>query len=368
MGRKAKMPGNMDGAAEEEEEVVTSSSSSSSTAVARNLNDQETTWQGAADHADVMLAAVAMANAATAAPSAFANSSTQNIANTSDTHPETLQEEELPFSQHNSPKANPESRSTEESKKEDDDTRKMPAIMMQSSSSPLVTPPFGSNAAPPGSPPPSTSQHNFTVGPEPPLPPAPPSPRSVPTATTVTASSSTTTIPITTTAPRRQRLKLPPPIHADTNTAATATATALREAAPQQQQKQQQSSSPPTSPPAARRGIPHVYHDYANVSSSLSGQQHPAGSGIGPGGGAGAATYIRKKTGGVTQPFPEKLHEMLMAETTAASTGRPDVDVNTAASSIVSWLPHGRGFIVRRPKEFATEIMPKYVVVMCEVV
>lgn len=47
------------------------------------------------------------------------------------------------------------------------------------------------------------------------------------------------------------------------------------------------------------------------------------------------------------QPFPEKLHEML-----DAVDGTMDV-------SIVSWLPHGRAFLVRKPKEFTEKIMPK---------
>jgi hypothetical protein len=76
-----------------------------------------------------------------------------------------------------------------------------------------------------------------------------------------------------------------------------------------------------------RRGVPHVYHDYS---------QQPDQPG-----------YIRKKTGGVTTPFPEKLYEMLEAE---AAEGPSDV---------VSWLPHGRAFIVRKPKEFTQSTMPK---------
>jgi hypothetical protein len=80
-----------------------------------------------------------------------------------------------------------------------------------------------------------------------------------------------------------------------------------------------------------QRGIPHIYHDYSSMS--------------GPG-----QAYLKKKTGGVTQPFPEKLHEMLSQESN-----------DDPAVALVSWLPHGRAFIVRRPKEFTTEIMPKYV-------
>ncbi|KAI2502988.1 hypothetical protein MHU86_11493 [Fragilaria crotonensis] len=83
----------------------------------------------------------------------------------------------------------------------------------------------------------------------------------------------------------------------------------------------QQYPNPPPSPPPedARRnkkmGVPHIYHDYSAVPDSMG--------------------YVRKKTGGVTQPFPEKLMEMLTKE--------------TDCPSIVGWLPHGRAFIVRKP-------------------
>jgi len=72
---------------------------------------------------------------------------------------------------------------------------------------------------------------------------------------------------------------------------------------------------------------PHIYHDYATVPDS--------------------SNYVRKKNGGVTTPFPEKLMEMLDAESVANAT-------------IVSWLPHGRAFIVRKPKVFTSEIMHNY--------
>lgn len=77
----------------------------------------------------------------------------------------------------------------------------------------------------------------------------------------------------------------------------------------------------------SKRGVPHIYHDYSQTPDT-------------PG-------YVRKKTGGVTQPFPEKLHEML------------DTESETEAQLIVSWLPHGRAFIVRQPKVFTKDIMPK---------
>ncbi|KAG7350474.1 HSF-type DNA-binding protein [Nitzschia inconspicua] len=76
-----------------------------------------------------------------------------------------------------------------------------------------------------------------------------------------------------------------------------------------------------------RKGVPHVYRDFSNVME--------------------AGTVVRKKTGGVATPFPEKLHHMLDIET-------------KEHPSAVSWLPHGRAFIVRDPHEFTDYIMPKY--------
>lgn len=76
-------------------------------------------------------------------------------------------------------------------------------------------------------------------------------------------------------------------------------------------------------------GIPHVYHDYSQVPDVLD--------------------FSRKKTGGVTQPFPEKLHEMLNAVE------------GTADCDIVSWLTHGRAFIVHKPRDFTERIMPRQV-------
>jgi len=127
---------------------------------------------------------------------------------------------------------------------------------------------------------------------------------------------------------------------ASTTKAATAVATSSSTASP------------------ARRGVPHVYHDYSQLPDDYVAAESAGAAaavallgaattgrttGIGPPLMAAAAT-IRKKTGGVTTPFPEKLYDMLEAET---------------PSDIVSWLPHGRAFIVRRPKDFTEQIMPK---------
>lgn len=85
------------------------------------------------------------------------------------------------------------------------------------------------------------------------------------------------------------------------------------------------SSNTPAHPHSPRKGVPHIYRDFSNVPD--------------------AVDVVRKKTGGVAQPFPEKLHTMLNQDDDPA---------------IVSWLPHGRAFIVRKPVEFTTKIMPKY--------
>eukprot|EP00980_Cylindrotheca_fusiformis_P015684 scaffold4518_cov149-Cylindrotheca_fusiformis.AAC.19 len=52
--------------------------------------------------------------------------------------------------------------------------------------------------------------------------------------------------------------------------------------------------------------------------------------------------------GGVSTPFPWKLHEML------------DDMAKKEDSSVVCWQPHGRAFMVHDPKAFVTQIMPGY--------
>ena len=49
--------------------------------------------------------------------------------------------------------------------------------------------------------------------------------------------------------------------------------------------------------------------------------------------------------GGVSHPFPEKLHTML------------DEVEEQGLDHIVSWHPHGRSFAVHKPKEFVALIM-----------
>jgi len=63
-----------------------------------------------------------------------------------------------------------------------------------------------------------------------------------------------------------------------------------------------------------------------------------------------ALTTKSKKTknaprGGVTTPFPVKLHNILQ---------------KNIHDDIISWQPHGRSFLLRKPKDFVTEVMPLY--------
>jgi hypothetical protein len=53
--------------------------------------------------------------------------------------------------------------------------------------------------------------------------------------------------------------------------------------------------------------------------------------------------------GGVACPFPWKLHQML------------DMVEREGLQSIVSWQPHGKSFLVHRPADFTSLILPRYV-------
>ena len=53
----------------------------------------------------------------------------------------------------------------------------------------------------------------------------------------------------------------------------------------------------------------------------------------------------RKNSGGVSQPFPGKLMEVLS---------------RTDLAEIIEWMPHGRAFLVKQPKTFASQVLPRY--------
>jgi hypothetical protein len=52
--------------------------------------------------------------------------------------------------------------------------------------------------------------------------------------------------------------------------------------------------------------------------------------------------------GGVTIPFPIKLHAIL------------DQIEQDGYADVISWQPHGRCFVIHKPKEFADHVMPTY--------
>lgn len=56
----------------------------------------------------------------------------------------------------------------------------------------------------------------------------------------------------------------------------------------------------------------------------------------------------RRARGGVTEPFPEKLHRMLC-----------EVE-ETDENVIISWFSHGRAFAVHNPARFVADVLPKY--------
>jgi hypothetical protein len=88
----------------------------------------------------------------------------------------------------------------------------------------------------------------------------------------------------------------------------------------QHQQQQQQQQHHIT--------VVHNYHDHANDNEADYQDDRPV-------------------RGGVTTPFPLKLHDMLVA---TAAEGMDD---------IVSWQPHGRCFLVHKPKEFVN-LLPRF--------
>lgn len=60
------------------------------------------------------------------------------------------------------------------------------------------------------------------------------------------------------------------------------------------------------------------------------------------------AQAAARRRGGVAVAFPLKLHAVL-----------EQVEIDGYAS-VVSWSPHGRCFVIHKPKQFVEEVMPKY--------
>jgi hypothetical protein len=74
--------------------------------------------------------------------------------------------------------------------------------------------------------------------------------------------------------------------------------------------------------------VQHNYHDHSHDNRADYQEEHPA-------------------RGGVTTPFPLRLHDML------ENVEKDGYD------HVVSWQPHGRCFVVHKPKEFV-ELLPQY--------
>jgi hypothetical protein len=81
-----------------------------------------------------------------------------------------------------------------------------------------------------------------------------------------------------------------------------------------------------------KREIQHNYHDHANDDGAIY-----------------LNTPVISK-GGVTVPFPEKLHNMLEH----IAHYEPEL------SSIISWQPHGRCFLVKDAKAFGANVLPRF--------
>jgi hypothetical protein len=101
------------------------------------------------------------------------------------------------------------------------------------------------------------------------------------------------------------------------------------------------------SAPPAKLYVDHVYHDHSNerdpeemcIEDDMNDEASPSSSG---------KRRKCKARGGVTVPFPEKLHDML-------SNIEDD-----GHGHVISWQPHGRCFLVHKPEVFVKVVMPLY--------
>jgi hypothetical protein len=87
-----------------------------------------------------------------------------------------------------------------------------------------------------------------------------------------------------------------------------------------------------------RHFVVHNYHDHALDSPEEADVAEDELSSCG----------ATKRRGGVSISFPLKLHAML------------DQIEADGLADVISWQPHGRSFLVHKPKEFVSHVMPKY--------
>ncbi|KAL3816940.1 hypothetical protein ACHAXA_009800 [Cyclostephanos tholiformis] len=89
------------------------------------------------------------------------------------------------------------------------------------------------------------------------------------------------------------------------------------------------SSASSTCGGGSRRVVLHNYHDYGHTEQNLHRRNN-------------------KHRGKVASSFPERLHTMLS-----------EVE-DSGLTDIISWQPHGRCFVLHKPKKFAADVMPLY--------
>jgi hypothetical protein len=90
-----------------------------------------------------------------------------------------------------------------------------------------------------------------------------------------------------------------------------------------------------------RHFVRHNYHDHSR-DSELKVQVHEHKDEVCDG------DHKPRRHGGVSIAFPVKLHDML------------ESIEGDGLGHIVSWQPHGRAFVVHKPKEFVEDVMPRY--------
>jgi len=108
--------------------------------------------------------------------------------------------------------------------------------------------------------------------------------------------------------------------------------------------------------------VDHTYHEHMNdlppmnLNKSSGSRRKSRGRGVASRSGSGdrlhsslQQQYVCGPTrGGVQHPFPATLHKVL-----------EDMEKN-GHENIMSWMPHGRCFMVKEPKEFVKDYMPTY--------
>jgi len=82
-----------------------------------------------------------------------------------------------------------------------------------------------------------------------------------------------------------------------------------------------------------RHFVVHNYHDHANDKET---EENPP-----------PEDPSQRRRGGVSIAFPIKLHTVL------------DQAEANGIDHVISWQPHGRCFVVHKPKEFVDRVMPK---------